>query len=239
MGIRKSFKKVANNILIMFGLYLLITLLLVFYSNLNINTKTILALALLTIFLENYNLITYEIPINYNHDVIQKTNEVIASCSAVIDKPKEDPRKRMKIRDITVADDFTPVKYEESTEATKVVDALGKVENKEVYLPLASATAITPATTDSAKIASANTSPMDDLEAKLMESMNLHRASSNMDGDLRLMNRSTVQGQRDLNSNRVRQHSNNNRRTKNYFEEELEREENKIWWENRDSDYQF
>lgn len=174
---------------------------------------------LLNIFLYNYDLVTYKTPITYNLETIKKEEEIKAAAP-VQEFVKEDPRKRMKIRDITVADDFSAVKYEETSEDKKVMEGLGKIENKEIY-------------------SSKTTTFNDDLEARLVESMNFHKKSSNLDGDLRLMNRSQIQGQRDLTSNRIRQHVNNNRRTKNYFEEELEREENKIWWENLDSDFNF
>jgi hypothetical protein len=146
---------------------------------------------------------------NLDDEVREKTK--------VVPLVKEDPRKRTKKQNMTVMDNHSFAVEQEPDARDKLVEVLKDVENvKQVSSPTH-----TPKTDSH-------------LEDLLNKSLNLFKMRNPKDGDLRLNERSKVQGSRDLQSNRIRQKFTNKNIYTKYFNKELDREENKIWWEHRD-----
>ena len=197
----------------MFALLIFLVIMLVVLSDLEYSKKLIICSSLFYFLITNYRMDKMTIVKYYNPNLDDEVREK----TKVVPLVKEDPRKRTKKQNMTVMDNHSFAVEQEPDARDKLVEVLKDVENvKQVSSPTH-----TPKTDSH-------------LEDLLNKSLNLFKMRNPKDGDLRLNERSKVQGSRDLQSNRIRQKFTNKNIYTKYFNKELDREENKIWWEHRD-----
>ena len=220
----------------MYGLLILLVLLYVLFSDIDYNDKILYSTILFYIFITNYNMIkTYVIkPMQKENEIDEMICEKAKNDEKIIEdkvnSKKEDPRKRMKIKDMTIMDNHSFVNYEETPEIDRTSEVLRKIEIKDAV----SANKGSNASSNQAGLNQAGSyTDMKRLEAMVSETLR-YRKGDTREVDIRLMERSKVQGSRDLQSNDIRRNLNRKNKDiyKKFYETELLREENKIWWEN-------
>lgn len=221
----------------MFALLIILVIMLVVLSDLEYSKKILICSSLFYYLITNYRMDKMSVVKYYNSEIDNKVKEKTKFIPVV----KEDPRKRNKKQNMTVMDNHSFAVEQETDAREQLVEVLKNVENIEPSLAQTRRLVDSSQTGRLVKLSLAQTGKPNveknkdsHLEDLLNKSLNLYKVDNTKDGDFRLNERSKVQGSRDLQSNRIRQQFTNKNIYTKYFNKELDREENKIWWEQRD-----